>query len=136
MSILKVFNSQFREFINDVLMVFPEDINIKTAKFYVDKVIRINPALIIKQWHEFVTLLYSEEIEKGDFSFFLSKDYKEDIGHSDSYDAENVLGSIQVIKVKAQLMSDENKKKIIKYLQNLTKLGRMYADQKSGSLKN
>ena len=130
MSILKVFNNQFQEFINDVLLVFPEDTNIKTAKFYVDKVLKVNPALLIKPWHEFVTMPYSDEIEKGDFSFFLSKDYKEDIGHSDSYNSENVLGAINVIKAKAQVMSDENKKKIIKYLQNLTKLSRMYVNQK------
>ena len=130
MSILKVFNNQFQEFINDVLLVFPEDTNIKTAKFYVDKVLKVNPALLIKPWHEFVTMPYSDEIEKGDFSFFLSKDYKEDIGYSDSYNSENVLGAINVIKAKAQVMSDENKKKIIKYLQNLTKLSRMYINQK------
>ena len=130
MSILKVFNNQFQEFINDVLLVFPEDTNIKTAKFYVDKVLKVNPALLIKPWHEFVTMPYSDEIEKGDFSFFLSKDYEEDIGHSDSYNSENVLGAINVIKAKAQMMSDENKKKIIKYLQNLTKLSRMYVNQK------
>jgi len=130
MSILKVFNNQFQEFINDVLLVFPEDTNIKTAKFYVDKVLKVNPSLLIKPWHEFVTLPYSDEIEKGDFSFFLSKDYKEDIGYSDSYNSENVLGAINVIKAKAQVMSDENKKKIIKYLQNLTKLSCMYVNQK------
>lgn len=130
MSILKVFNNQFQEFINDVLVVFPKDVNIKTAKFYIDKVIKINPALLIKSWNEFVTMSYSDEIEKGDFSFFLSKDYKQDIGHSDSYNSANVLGAIQMIKSKAQVMSDENKKKIIKYLQNLTKLSRMYHDKK------
>jgi len=130
MSILKVFNNQFQEFINDVLVVFPKDVNIKTAKFYIDKVIKINPALLIKSWNEFVTMSYSDEIEKGDFSFFLSKDYKQDIGHSDSYNSANVLGAIQMIKSKAQVMSDENKKKIIKYLQNLTKLSRMYHNKK------
>ncbi len=110
--------------------MFPEDTNIKTAKFYVDKVLKVNPGLLIKPWHEFVTISYSDEIEKGDFSFFLSKDYEEDIGHSDNYNSENVLGAINIIKAKAQVMSDENKKKIIKYLQNLTKLSRMYINQK------
>ena len=126
MSILKVFNSQFQEFINDVLLVFPEDINIKTAKFYIDKVMKVNPVLLIKSWQEYVSIPYASEIDNGDFSFFLSKDYKVDIGTSYQYNSENVLGAIRILKDTAQAMSDSNKSKIIKYLQNLTKLSVMY----------
>ncbi|MCK4820818.1 hypothetical protein KA005_33945 [bacterium] len=130
MSILKVFNSQFNEFLTDILVVFPDDTNVKTAKFYVEKLMRVNPSLIIKAWHEYVTIPYFKEIEAGDFRFFLSKDYESDVGISESYDSENVLGAIQLIKTKAQLMSTENTAKIIKYLQNLTKLSTMYINKK------
>ena len=126
MSILKVFNSQFKEFISDILIVFPNDTNIKTAKFYVQKLMLVNPALLIKTWYESVTIPYSKEIDGGDFRFFLSKNYQDDIGNSDDYNSENVLGAIQLIKTKAQQMSKENTEKIIKYIQNLTKLSIMY----------
>jgi len=129
MSILKVFNSQFTEFIADVQVVFPDDRNIKTAKFYVNKVVAVNPSLLIKAWHEYVTIPYSNEINGGNFAFFLEKDYKNDVGTSESYDSENVLGAIQMIKEKAQLMSKDNQSKIVKYLQNLTKLSAMYMDK-------
>ena len=129
MSILKVFNSQFKEFLTDILVVFPDDTNVKTAKFYVEKLMRVNPSLIIKAWYECVTVPYLEEINAGDFRFFLSKDYESDVGKSESYDTENVLGAIQLIKAKAQLMSTENTAKIIKYLQNLTKLSTMYVNK-------
>lgn len=129
MSILKVFNSQFREFINDVLLVFPNDANIKTAKFYVDKVLKVNPALLIKSWYDYVSIPYKAEISEGDFSFFLSKDYKDDVGISGQYNTENVLCAIRTIKETAQGMSDNNKSKIVKYLQNLTKLSVMYMNQ-------
>ena len=88
MSIVKVFNSQFREFINDILVVFPDDTNIKTAKFYVENILKVNPSLIIKAWHDYVTISYQDEIERGDFRFFLSKDYYEDIGMSQEYNSE------------------------------------------------
>jgi len=129
MSILKVFNSQFSEFIADVQVVFPDDRNIKTAKFYVNKVVAVNPSLLIKAWHEYVTTPYSNEINGGNFAFFLEKDYKNDVGTSESYDSENVLGAIKMIKEKAQLMSKDNQGKIVKYLQNLTKLSTMYMDK-------
>ena len=92
MSILKVFNSQFTEFITDVQVVFPNDRNIKTAKFYVNKVITVNPSLLIKAWHEYVTTPYSNEINGGNFAFFLEKDYKNDVGTSESYDSEMYSG--------------------------------------------
>jgi hypothetical protein len=86
----------------------------------------VNPALLIKTWYESVTIPYSKEIDGGDFRFFLSKNYQDDIGNSDDYNSENVLGAIQLIKTKAQQMSKENTEKIIKYIQNLTKLSIMY----------
>ena len=130
MSILKVFNNQFKEFITDILIVFPEDTNVKTAKFYVENLMRVNPSLIIKAWHEYVTAPYLTEINAGDFRFFLSKNYESDVGISENYDSENVLGAIRLIKTKAQQMSEENTTKIIKYLQNLTKLSIMYINKK------
>ena len=129
MSFVKVFNSQFQEFINDVQAVFPNDLNIKTAIFYTDKLITVNPAIIIKKWHENVARPYMNEIRNGDFSFFLSKSYNKDVGTSQEYNSENVIGAINLIKQKAQSMSDENKGKIIKYIQNLTKLSIMYMNQ-------
>lgn len=125
MSIVKVFNSQFQEFLQDIKIVFPDDLNIKTAIFYTDKLIKVNPALIIKKWYEYIALPYLNEIQKGDFSFFLEKDYKEDVGTSTEYNSENVMSTITLIKQKAQTMSDDNKSKIIKYIQNLTKLSIM-----------
>lgn len=129
MSFVKVFNSQFQEFINDVQIVFPKDLNIKTAVFYTSKLITVNPAIIIKKWHENVAVPYMNEIRDGDFSFFLSKSYNKDVGTSQEYNSENVIGAINLIKQKAQSMSEENKEKIIKYIQNLTKLSIMYMNQ-------
>ena len=41
MSLVKVFNSQFLEFINDIQIVLPDDLNIKTAKYLIDKVFNL-----------------------------------------------------------------------------------------------
>jgi len=56
------------------------------------------------------------------------KDYKNDIGKSDEYNSEKVLGAIEMIRNKASNMSQENQKKIVKYLQNLSKLSIMYKE--------
>ncbi len=126
MSILKAFNNHFIEFLDDVLNVFPEDKNIKTAKYYISGVMKINPSIVVKAWHEYVVLPYSKQINDGDWSFFMTKDYEKDIGTSDQYNSEKVLGAIELIRNKACKMSQNNQGKIVKYIQNLSKLSIMY----------
>ena len=124
MSISKAFNGHFIEFIGDVSTILPNDKNIKTAKFYIDKVVKVNPTILIKSWKEYVTVRYSTEIESGDFSFFLNKDYKDDL--TGVKETNKVIDAIELIKSQAQNFSDSNKEKITKYLQNLTKLSKLY----------
>lgn len=126
MSISKAFNNHFIEFLKDVTMVLPENKNIKTAKFYVTNLIRINPSLVIKAWYLYCVVPYADKIETGDFSYFINKDYKSDVGESIEYNSGQVLDSIEEIRKAASSLDSENQKKIIKYVQNLSKLAIMY----------
>jgi len=126
MSILKAFNNHFIEFLDDVLNVFPNDKNIKTAKYYINGVMKVNPSIVAKAWHEYVVLPYSTQINDGDWSFFMTKNYEKDIGKSEQYNSEKVLGAIELIRNKASKMSDSDQEKIVKYIQNLSKLSIMY----------
>jgi hypothetical protein len=131
MSILKLFCSQFREFVEDITLLFPQNIDIKTSIFFMNKIMEMNPVLFIRSWHEYVSIPYKVEIERGDYSFFISKDYDKDLGTSTQYESSNVIKAIGIIKKEAKDISDNNKTKIIKYLQNLTKLSIMYTDLKN-----
>ena len=124
MSVMKAFNMHFIEFIGDVSTILPDDKNIKTAKFYIAKVVKINPTLLVKSWKDHVTTRYNKEIESGDFSFFLKKDYKDDLMEVE--ETNKVVDAIELIKIQAQNFSVANKEKITKYLQNLTKLSKLY----------
>jgi len=126
MSIVKAFNNHFIEFLDDMLNVFPNDKNIKTAKYYISGIMKINPSIVVKAWHEYVVLPYSKQINDSDWSFFMRKDYEKDIGTSEQYNSEKVLGAIELIRDKASKMSDNDQEKIIKYIQNLSKLSIMY----------
>ena len=126
MSISKAFNSHFMEFLEDVMVVLPGNKNIKTAKFYVKNLNRMNPTLVVKAWHLYCVVPYADKIENGDFSYFINKDYKSDVGESDEYNSGQVLDAIEEIRKAASALSDENQKKIIKYVQNLSKLSIMY----------
>ena len=80
--------------------------------------------MIIKGWKSYVSDRYKNEISKGDFEFFLNKNYQNDV--NDVEDAGQVLQTIQLIKDKFQQMNEENRGKTIKYVQNLTKLCDLY----------
>jgi len=124
MSICKAFNTHFQEFIDDVLRILPNNKDIKTAKFYISTVAKINPTLLIKGWREYVTDQYESDIENCDFSFFLEKNYNNDL--TEFNDGNKVLNAINLIKHQSRLMSDKNKINITKYIKNLTKLSKLY----------
>ena len=126
MSVLKAFNNHFVEFWNDILHVFPNDINIKTAQVFIVNINKVNPALVIKCWYEYVVKPYASNIKNGDFDFFIKKDYIDDLGTSSQYDAPQLLKIIKELKHKAGCMGEHNHAKIIKYIQNLTKLCYLY----------
>jgi hypothetical protein len=127
MSLIKVFNSQFLDFINDVYTVLPNDLNVKTAKFYTEKIVKVNPALLIKSWYDIIIIPYKKYIDKGDFNFFLNKEYKKELAAG--YDSDSVLNTIDVIKTCVRNFTDDDKQKIIKYTQNLTKISLMYKNK-------
>ena len=70
---------------------------------------------------------YKEQIDKGDFDFFLNKEYSQEFEAVDNNDG--ILKTIDTIKNRAKELSDDNKKKVVKYTQNLTKISLMYKGQ-------
>lgn len=122
-NILTVFNDHFVDFINDVQSVFPEDPDILTAKNALTAVRKANPKMIVKIWKAFIAEKYRSEIEAGDISFFVDKDYSSDVSTSNSSD--KIMESIDRLRVPIKNMTTENQAKTMKYIQNLTKLSEL-----------
>jgi phage-related tail protein len=123
-NILSVFNEHFLEFLNDVQTVFPDDVDILTAKNALNTIRKANPKLIVKIWKTFIANKYSEEIEKGDIRFFIDKDYSNDV--ADSGSSDQIMSSINRLREPIKNMGTENQEKAMKYIQNLTKLSQLY----------
>lgn len=124
MSVLSAFNNHFIEFLEDVYTIFPDDKDIRKAKTSLEMLKKANPRLIIMVWKEHITSKYSNEIEQGDISFFLSKDYSLDVSNADNSD--KIMNAIERLRKPISIMSNDNKEKTMKYIQNLTKLSSMY----------
>jgi hypothetical protein len=119
-NILMAFNEHFIEFINDIQSVFPEDVDILTAKNALLTIRKANPKMIVKIWKTFIADKYKEEIDSGDITFFVDKDYSNDI--SVSQNSDKIMESIDRLRTPIKNMTTENQAKTMKYIQNLTKL--------------
>lgn len=124
-TILKAFNNHFFEFIDDMQNVFPENTDISAAKLALSAMRRMNPRLIIKIWYDYVVLKYDDNIQNGDISFFLNKDYSEDLVDMGSY-SNTIISKINVLREPIKNMGEENQEKSMKYIKNLNKMSKLY----------
>ena len=85
---------------------------------------KANPKLIISVWKESIVNIYQEQIEEGDINFFITKEYSQDLAGMDGND--EVLKGIEKIRKPIQQMNEADQHKSMKYIQNLTKLCKVY----------
>lgn len=119
-NILTAFNDHFLEFLNDVHNVFPTDPDILVAKNALTMIRKANPKMIVKIWKTFIADKYRNQIEANDITFFLSKDYSTDVLKAQNSD--KIMESIDRLREPIKNMGQENQAKVMKYIQNLTKL--------------
>ena len=125
-TILKAFNKQFFDFLDDIIKVLPENEEIQIARNSFDMIRKANPTAIAKAWFKFVhNTYYGEIISTGDISFFLDKDYSEDLKKLNNQ--TRILEMIDKIRDPVKSMSPENIAHSTKYIQNLGKLSGLYA---------
>ena len=122
-NLITVFNDHFTEFINDIQSVFPDDVDILTAKNGLMAIRKANPKLLVKIWTNHVYNPYKNQIDAGDIQFFITKDYSSDLENSDN--AGKIMESINRLRNPVKNMSPENQAKTMKYIQNLSKLSLM-----------
>lgn len=122
--ILTAFNDHFMEFVEDIIRVFPNEVELVTIKNSFIAVRKANPKMVVKIWTSYVVGKYKSEIENGNLDFFINKDYTEDLSQTEH--ASKITEYIDKLREKIEIMGDDNREKVIKYMQNLTKLSSMY----------
>jgi accessory colonization factor AcfC len=122
-NILTAFNDHFMEFVSDIQSVFPNDVDILTAKNSLLAIRKANPKMIVKIWNSCIVSKYKNEIEAGNISFFINKDYSEDV--SEAQNSDKIMEIIDKFREPIRQMTNENQSKTMRYIQNLTKLSAM-----------
>jgi hypothetical protein len=124
--ILGAFNDHFIQFVEDIQIVFPDNLDIATFRTALTKIRKANPRLIISGFKEHVAEIYRKEIEKGNINFFIDTDYKSHLIENSIQSSNMILEKIDCLREPVRNMNHAEQQKVIKYLQNLTKLSDMY----------
>lgn len=122
-NILTAFNDHFIDFVNDIQTVFPNDPDILSTKNALIAIRKANPKMIVRIWNAFIVSNYTNEIEAGNLDFFINKDYSKDV--SSVGNSDKIMESIDRLRSPVKNMGPENQAKVMKYIQNLTKLAQM-----------
>ena len=122
-SILKAFCNHLIEFLDDVIRVFPENLDIRTGKTFIESIKKVNPRRLIVLWKECVLDLYEEQINEGNLDFFINKNYTSDLGENSTDKGKQIIEDLRFLVKGASLESQE---KAMKYIQNLTKICKLY----------
>ena len=107
LSITKAFNKHFFEFMDDLISIYPdnpENAVLRGGRNSFDTFRRANPTSIIKVWYIFIYLPYHEEIEQGNFDFFISKDYSADLKKGVVNNMNRILDKIDNLREPIQNM--------------------------------
>jgi hypothetical protein len=123
-TLLRTFNTHLFEFLDDIIRIFPDNLDIQTAKTSFQTIKRANPTAIVKVWFSYVYMPYREIIDSGDIQFFFQKDYSEDL--SVLQNSSEIIKIIDTLREPVSNMSETEKAFTMKYLQNLSKLSMMY----------
>ena len=123
--ILKTFNNQFGELLDDVLRVFPNDSDVITCREGLLTARKMNPKILITIFKTDVLGPYSDKIMKNDISFFINKDYNEDFVKPNQTN-KLILEKIDKIRNAVKMMGEKNQQMVLKYLNNLLKLCTLY----------
>lgn len=124
--ILGAFNDHFTQFVADIQVVFPENNDIATFQTAIKTLRKANPRLLITAFKEHVSGIYRAEIEKGNIGFFIDTDYKSYLAQKGIQPSNNIIEKIDCLREPVRNMNVSDQQKVIKYLQNLTKLSDMY----------
>ena len=123
-SLQKAFNDHFDDFMEDIVTIFPDDMDIRNSRNSIKMLRKANPKLLIQIWNKYVSSKYASQIEAGDITFFIENDYNDDVGNMEN--AAQIMSAVDRLRGPIKSMSPDSQEKAMKYIQNLKKLGDMY----------
>jgi hypothetical protein len=122
--VLSAFNNHLTELFEALIGMFPNDHTLKLANTAIITLRKANPKIVLPIWKTYILDKYEENIMLGNLNYFIEKDWTKDFVEESS--VKLVLEKITVVKETIKNLSDNDLQKTVLYLQNLTKLCKLY----------
>ena len=84
----------------------------------------MNPRAILISWQTDIAEHFKKKIKEGDILFFAKHDYKND-PYLKEY-SSFIIQMFENLKINIEKLSDEHKQTAITYIQNLSKISKLY----------
>jgi len=123
-NVLSAFNNHLIELFKDINSIIPNNTDLMAAETSLLAIKKANPRLLVTVWKQSISDKYKNDIVAGNLSFFLEKDYSDDVQDVDQ--SSIILEKINLLRKPIQDLGEDNLNKTISYLQNLTKLCDLY----------
>lgn len=112
--IVTIFNQQFSDLLQELLSLYPEDVDLKTFQLYSKQLMSMTPRKPMEFFHLYVAAPYRDGILGRHESMFLEQRYLDSDG--------NEFDFVPKIKKYWKTMTDDNKNAVWNYLFLLTSL--------------
>jgi hypothetical protein len=113
------FNETFCEFMQDLVRVFPEDVEFRMYELGIKSTILYYPTYVAEMFYQRVTIPYGDKIMQRDDTFFLSHDY-----HDVTSEHKEANAIIDKVKNCWVSMTNDNKEVVWKYFRVLVLLSK------------
>ena len=123
-TILKLFNEHFFEFMDELCIIFPENLDIAASINLFKLTKSANVTLLIKIWYTYVESPYGDILRQDNLDYFLDKDYNNDLVNLPN--AANALRGIDMLRKPIKETSQVNKQHSLNYIKNLCKMSVAY----------
>lgn len=117
MSLLSAFNINIINFLDDCILLFPQDKDFKVYKKGLEMLVKYNPRKINTIYKEYIEL-YRDKINNKDEDFFLNNEFEE----VKKYKEDEIFNIINKLKNYWKHLDDNNKKKIWDWIDLLNKI--------------
>lgn len=123
-TVQRAFNTHFFEFLDDVIAILPDNVDLIASRKSFELYKKANPTLLVKLWYSYIYAPYASVIDDGNLDFFIDKDYSGDV--SDLANSRDILNAIDTLRKPIKEMGDINRAHALEYVQNLCKLSNLY----------
>lgn len=119
----KIFVDNLFQFVDAIQNVFPDNVDVRTAKNALELLKKANPTLLPKFWYEHIYAKYKNQIDNNDINFFIQKDYTDDLVNAKN--SSKILESINKLRQPVAEMSEKDQQTTMKHIKQLSQLSQL-----------